>query len=242
MTRLHVILRTCFNLECFSSRTIPRVDGIKKADLIPKVCKSLKRTLDQWGNPYRLTIVDDNSGPYWHEEMLHIFNGMCELAQTPAQGNGISLKTCYDIGQKSDSELLYFVEDDYGHYPEAIQEMVETYDILKELGVDPIMHPTDYPDRYDQGYLSYVVLGASRHWRSIKHTTGTFMLSYQNFMKYLPYFINFADYGIKPGVTEDNTINQIYKENLCFSPLPGLAHHIQYEETLNPYQDYKDTL
>ena len=49
----------------------------------------------------------------------------------------------------------------------------------------------------------------------------------------------FGRYGVDPSVTEANTIDRIYQEVPCYSPLPSLAVHFQHFDTLSPYFDWQ---
>ena len=50
---------------------------------------------------------------------------------------------------KNCEDLVYFVEDDYIHKPDAIEEMIYAYErISTQLGTELIMCPADYPYLY----------------------------------------------------------------------------------------------
>jgi hypothetical protein len=61
------------------------------------------------------------------------------------------------------------------------------------------------------------------------------MMDKETLARYYARLARFRDYGKDPAVNEETTVNLIYKEVLCFSPIPSLAEHYQYNETLSPF-------
>ena len=79
---------------------------------------------------------------------------------------------------KKSEDLVYFVEDDYIHSVQSIKEMILTYEKLSSmLKKDLILCPTDYPYLYRDIENTSIFLGDKRHWRSIKETLCTFLMS-----------------------------------------------------------------
>ncbi len=156
-------------------------------------------------------------------------------------GNGKSLNANYHFARAHCKDLVYFCEDDYLHAPNAINEMLKTYLIGKSKVVDGkmVIHPCDYPDRYIQLYPSYIFPGSDRHWRSIKHTTGTILMPVSVLLEYWDNYMKLTEYGINREVSEENTINLVYNDILCISPLPSLAVHLQFKETLSYFIDWQ---
>lgn len=234
MSSLTVILRTCDGVTAFSGSR-PRDFGTK-SEVMSKCISSLKKSIEYFernGGNCKLIIVDDNSS----EEMVAFLKGLNpDVFICPDEsGNGVSFKKCVSLACEEDG-LVFLVEDDYLLKEECIESMVNTYYKLKSsLGIEPCFHPTDYPDRYVSMYPSVIALGSDRHYRSIKHTTCTFMYHSSVFIKYRGDLEAFSNYGKIPGISEDNTINKIYNDLICFSPIPSLAEHYQYKETLSPY-------
>ncbi len=61
---------------------------------------------------------------------------------------------------KNCEDLVYFVEDDYIHKPDAIEEMIYAYErISTQLGTELIMCPADYPYLYNKVDNSKILLG-----------------------------------------------------------------------------------
>jgi len=193
----------------------------------------------------RLVLIDDHSSDDMRKEML----GLCELRGHPAQivdvvghGNGDSLNTHYEWAKDNSEDLIFFLEDDYVHEPQMLEEMVNFFgECEKRPGMDQVvLHPCDYPDRYHRElYKSWILLGESRHWRSVYHTTSTTLIKKQTLTDYWTNYMGLTKYGKEPGVTEDNTINKIYHHVPCFSPMPSLSVHVQYTETVSPFKRWE---
>ena len=157
------------------------------------------------------------------------------------KGNGDSLKTCYEYAEANcKNQLIFFIEDDYLFEESAIYECYKAAIQAKIIfNKDICAHPVDYPDRYRDLYPSWIIAGEKRHWRTIKHTTGTFLISHNILIDQWEHYKNFTKIGITPGITEDITINKVYETYPCISPIPTLAEHYQEEFTLSPYSAYK---
>lgn len=234
MRELTVILRTCDRVHSFSNSK-PRDFGSKQ-EVIKKCSQSLKRSIDHfinYNNICRFIIVDDHSS----EESLTFLKSLnpTTLINLHETGNGPSFGKCVDIAKEMHG-LVLLIEDDYLLKLECIKSMVDSYYKIKsDLSIEPCLHPVDYPDRYKKLDSSYITLGSDRHYRSIKYTTCTFMYDSTIFKEFEKELKVFCDYGVKPGVTENNSINLVYNKYLCFSPIPSLAEHYQYFDTLSPF-------
>jgi len=237
---LEIIYRCCDRINCVSGA--PRHFAGSKLELIKLCFSALIRSISL--SPVKgttLTVVDDHSSAELKEFVLDNTKGLCLrfVSLDSETGNGASLKQCYQEGINSKAELLFFLEDDYLLAPEAVSELLGASEHFSRSLGRVILHPIDEPDRYRKPYPSYILLGPDRHWRTVKHTTGTFMLPYSILVDYWGKYMNFTEYGITPGVSEDNTINLVYSEIPCLSPIPGLAHHMQYEHTLSPFKRWE---
>ena len=122
------------------------------------------------------------------------------------------------------SDLVYFVEDDYLHRQEAINEMILTYErISSQLNRELILCPADYPYLYTKIDSTNIFLGANKHWRKVEETLCTFLTSKIIVEKYWSKFIwmcNFEHYPF------EQPLHDIYKSEYCLSPIPSLAIHL----------------
>jgi hypothetical protein len=234
MKELSLIIRTCDQVTAFSGGR-PRDFG-SKSEIMKKCLTSVRNSVNRFiesGNEISLTIVDDHSSEEMTRLIDTIFPG--KILKLKNSGNGASFGKCVDIAKQMDG-LVFLLEDDYLLKEECIESLVNSYHKIKsELNIEPCFHPSDYPDRYKLLYPSLIALGSDRHYRTIKHTTCTFMYDASIFREFENELKVFCDYGLKPGITEDNSINLVYNKYYCFSPIPSLAEHYQYTETLSPF-------
>jgi hypothetical protein len=101
---------------------------------------------------------------------------------TTSLGNTKSFKLCINLAclQSTNSDLIYFAEDDYLYLPESFK-------FLKEgLAISDYVTLYDHPDKYldavyggnpqieNGGEITRVVLTKSIHWKITNSTTGTF--------------------------------------------------------------------
>jgi hypothetical protein len=135
-----------------------------------------------------------------------------------------------------------WVEDDYLHFPEAINDMIESVSLFESMtGKMVAINPHDDIWRYrHQIYQSFLLLGPYRHYRSVRHTTATCLGSKVLFDKYKQHFNDLVTFLIrKEDWVEDKTINLVWNKDdvVLFSPIPGLALHIMDESGRDPYID-----
>ena len=80
-----------------------------------------------------------------------------------------------EIGKNGDYDLLYFVEDDYIHEKDCLNEMLFTYEKFASLIKDElILCPSDFPYLYNKFETTQIILGNKRHWRVVEETLVTF--------------------------------------------------------------------
>ena len=143
------------------------------------------------------------------------------------------------LAKKSD-DLIYFVEDDYIHSIGALKEMLLTYEKLSSmLKTELILCPTDYPYLYSEVENSKIFLGNKSHWRSIKETLCTFLMSKEMLVKYWDELISMCKYEHYPF---EKPLHNIYEKEYCLSPIPSLAIHLTNINSvfgLSPNIDWK---
>jgi len=128
------------------------------------------------------------------------------------------------VAKNQCNDLIYFVEDDYLHQKEAINEMVFSYErISSQLNRELILCPTDYPYLYTKIDLTNIFLGTNKHWRKVEETLCTFLTSKIILQKYWNKFISMCQYEHYPF---EQPLHEIYKSEYCLSPIPSLAVHL----------------
>ena len=128
-----------------------------------------------------------------------------------------------EIAENEDTDLFYFLEDDYIHTKEAITEILFTYEkISSQLNQELFLCPADYPYLYSSIDSSKIFFGNMRHWRSVNESLITFLTSKKMINKYL------AELKLMSTVRHhpmELKLHEIYKKEYCISPIPSLAMH-----------------
>ena len=141
---------------------------------------------------------------------------------------------------KESDDLIYFVEDDYIHSIHAIKEMIFTYEKLSSmLKTELILCPSDYPYLYSEIENAKIFLGNKSHWRSIKETLCTFLMSKELVIKYWDELTSMCKFEHYPF---EKPLHSIYEKEYCLSPIPSLAIHLTNINSvfgLSPNIDWK---
>jgi len=141
---------------------------------------------------------------------------------------------------KFSEDLVYFVEDDYIHELDSFTEMLFAYERIASLtGNELIICPTDYPYLYLQAENTNIYLGEKYHWRKIDETLCTFLTSKQIVDKHWEKFLSMCTLEHYPF---ESPLHEIYKHELCISPIPSIAIHctnINSIYGLSPNKDWK---
>jgi len=159
---------------------------------------------------------------------------------TPNQLSNMSnIYKSLDLSKKLD-DLIYFVEDDYIHELNSISEMILTYErIASQISNELILCPTDYPYLYTKTENTNIFLGEKSHWRKINETLCTFLTSKQIVEKHWAKLISMCEFEHYPF---ESPLHEIYKEELCLSPIPSIAincTNINSIYGLSPNKDWK---
>ncbi len=238
MHTLHVIFRSCtrvgaMNAHRFGSKR-PFTDS--KCELVLACLNSLLRSLGASGAVH---VLDDHSpaeDAAAIQKLLESYGASHSFTVLEETGNGHSLDAALDLAHVRGWELIYFCEDDYLHLPHAIPSMLDAYRARKA-----IVFPVDYFDRYTEPYPSHIFMGAYNYWRSVRHTTFTFMADRRILEAYGNVYKELAKRNTDSvgSGAEDDTINKIYEKELCVSPLPSLAAHLGPTPPLPPFVDWE---
>ena len=144
------------------------------------------------------------------------------------------------IEAKSCEDLIYFVEDDYLHQRNSISEMIFTFErISSQLNKEIIICPTDYPYLYAKADLTQNFLGENSHWRKVDETLCTFLTSRKIIEKHWDRYLSMCK---KEHAPFEKPLHEIYKEEICISPIPSLAIHFTNINSifgLSPNVDWK---
>ena len=144
------------------------------------------------------------------------------------------------LQSKISNDLIYFVEDDYIHELDSITEMLFSYERIASLtNKELVICPTDYPYLYVQAENTKVYLGEKYHWRKINETLCTFLTSKKILDKHWDLFLSMCTFEHYPF---ESPLHEIYKHELCISPIPSIAIHCTNINSifgLSPNKDWK---
>ena len=172
-----------------------------------------------------------------HQKYKKIIN---EQKNEQTYSNLASLLSCYEIAKKNTDDLVFFVEDDYIHFEPMLEEMIASYErISSQIKKDIFMCPTDYPYLYMNNSKTNVLIGNKRHWRTVEETLCTFMTSKELLEKY---WDNFYKTCLERHDPFEKCINEIYKDEICISPLKSLSVHftnVNSSYGLSPFINYQ---
>ena len=197
--------------------------------------QSKKDNLDK----IRKLIQDQNIEiiPLDHEKYKSIIK---KQEKTETFSNLASLLQSFEIGKNQSDDLIFFIEDDYIHSETMLDEMISSYErIASQVKKDIIMCPADYPYLYMNNEKTNILIGSSRHWRTISKTLCTFMLSKDLLIKY---WENFYKTCLDRHDPFEKYINEIYENEVCISPIKSLSLHLTNVNSsygLSPFLDYK---
>jgi len=249
--KLEIVLRIHDGKNIHGNK--PRYIDIPKKDLIVGCVTSLINSANLVKDvEISFIILNDHCTEKCISEIHNIFkhsNHPYQLIDLEIPGFNYSGLKQFEYCKNSTADLVYSVEDDYLHCPEAIAEMLQTYihmkkyyHIKKEICLYPFDNPEDY--EYTRTIPGRLFRTPRRHWKEGIWTTFTMMTSPKVFQdhwetfeklgsKYTPW--NGVD-EIEEIVHEGNTICDIWEHHvLRINPIPSLALHVQFEAQRDPH-------
>lgn len=247
MRNLLIILRTCQTVNMLHDNGQGRYIKVPKSTLINVCVSSLVNSINQVSeHKIKLVVLDDHSADETVKNINNIL-AKCKhpyefVSVTKGTGNAFTMSEVYRLVEEQCTDLWYHVEDDYLHFPEAINDMIESVDQFEgNTGMMVAVNPHDDIWRYKfEIYESFILLGPFRHYRTVKHTTYTCLASKQIYDKYRSYFQSVISLTAqRANYVENQSINKVWNQPdiMLFSPIPGLAFHIMDESGKDPYID-----
>ncbi len=259
---LLILFRTNSNVEIWDQNK-RRLFELPKIEYTLRSLNSLLKSINFCKQKYpnleiKLIIVDDNTNEInlnKIKDLIKNVNFDTNIAKVNHQkynqiikeqkndqtySNLASLLFCFEIGKEKAEDLVFFVEDDYLHFEPMLEEMIASYErIASQINKDIFMCPADYPYLYMNNKKTNILIGNKRHWRTIDVTLCTFMTS-KKFIH--DYWDNFYKNCLDRHNPFEKHINEIYKREICVSPLKSLSVHftnVNSSYGLSPFIDYK---
>ncbi len=212
------IIRSCeYAKEFFKDLDIKIIvtDDKSTKDNIDKINKLLDST------NISTQIISLNESEFENEIQSKDINGH-DISKNMMSNMKNILKSI-EISQKDNSDLFYFLEDDYIHVKNAIAEMLFTYEKLStQLNRELFLCPADYPYLYSNIDETKILYGNKNHWRTVKESLITFMTSKKMISKYLTDLKAMGQLRHHP---MEQKLHKIYEKEYCLSPVPSLAMH-----------------
>jgi len=195
-----------------------------------------------------LVVIDDHSDEKSKADVLNIIKHCkfpTELLDCEKSGNGETMRMVYQIVGERAKDLWFHIEDDYLHKPEAIPDILDTVAAFNKNPNQFIaVNPHDDIWRYTRNiYESYLLLGPRRHYRTVKHTTYTFLSNIALFNRYKMILDELVALTCAhEHSVENRSINKIWAQPdvLLISPVPGLSFHLMDQSGKDPYLDFEE--
>lgn len=122
-------------------------------------------------------LLDNCPQEYFELFNKHLSGLDYELLDLPFTGNaGTFTKQAEILLNQTDSDLVFFAEDDYFYLDDAFEKMVRAFN-HKQID---FLAPYDHDDSYHlklHNYKNDIILAGNHHWRTTGSTTMTFMTS-----------------------------------------------------------------
>lgn len=196
--------------------------------------------LDPLGERVKITIVYDGSVEDLKDDFIlkYCFNDPQIHLQLIKGGSDLnSFLITTQLAQEStefDTDLIYFLENDYLHKFGWISNVFELYQSSCEFDYLSLY---DHNDKYIydiyKDLVSKIIVTNTHHWRTAPSTCATFLLSKTKLNR---------DYDVlTSGLTDYYFFNKLVSERkrILLTPVPGLATH-SMEGYLSPAVNWED--
>ena len=258
-----IILRTFTNENTLLQQNKKRLFEKEKKEYtlrsLVSICKNIVKAEKEFkGIKIFLKIIDDNS----NTEIISLIKKICDNHKINYELSNLDLSKyenemnfkenkrmlahnshiyeSKNFALKSNFDIIYFVEDDYIHEHDAFIEMIYTYQkISSQMNKEIVLCPSDYPYLYIDTEFTKNFIGFKKHWREVKQSLCTYLISKQTLEKYWKYyedmFLNNYDPYEKP-------LHELYKKINCFSPMPSISIHLTNINSifgLSPLKNWK---
>ena len=260
---LKIIVRTCTS-ELIMDQNKRRIFDCEKNEYtfrsLRSLIKSTNQAIDKFKNiNFELIVTDTNSTNEDLEKIREImsdFKANSKLSSINLNNFKNKIKEGYSkakfsnmanfynslmIAKNEDADLIYFVEDDYLHSLDSINEMILSYEKFNSIfSKEVILLPSDYPYLYTKDENTKIYLGEKYHWRLVRESLVTFMISKDLIDKYFSKLEIMGKEWVDPW---EKPLHDIYQIHSCFSPMPSLAIHCANINSIfgvSPFIDIKN--
>ena len=251
VTALTVIFRSCTDINMLTQNKKRLFDQEKSEYTLRSlnsIIKSMEEALKKYPSiTFDIIIIDHKSKKKDLDKMLEMLNksnfknniinlnvndfvssinkinSKNEKVTVNQMSNMSNINMSILEAKKQCKDLVYFVEDDYMHKTEAINEMISTYErVSSQVNAELVLCPADYPYLYNKIEPTNIFLGSNSHWRVVNETLCTFLTSVSLLKKHWDKFESMCKFEHYPF---EKPLHDIYKSEYCLSPIPSLSFH-----------------
>lgn len=254
--KINVVLRTCDKKSVRNNRIVDKVDCIKRCFY------SLTTSLINSGVEYSLHVIDDGSSESTRDYLkktaptasFDFVDRQDDPTDNVKKKSRYTVKLAYDyIRQLPESELVYIVEDDYLHFPDAITRIMldwkyfSQYLATEKIGIFPQDFPELYPhnrNKFNDTYVKpcFVIPGPDRYYRTTWFTHESFVVKKSLITENQFYFDGLLEIGTREGAWEGDTISNVWQKPdvVMLMPMKTLAIHLGTENDISFYTEWRD--
>ncbi len=234
--KLNIIYRMCDKVSASSS--VQRCFDVSKNKLIKRCLQSLKRNLERYYGQLNFYCIADNCSDdiivFLKETIPNVI-----LKRFDKIGNAKSFCECVELASSlPNGEQVFFIEDDYLMLNDRVLATlnVSLAQLCYEKQCKVAIMPDDYPDRYIGNSINTECrVTGSGHFLKIDKTTCTFA-TYTDVVKhYKKHLLKFIKW---PLISEDESVNYIWKKVPLYQPIPAWTLHCQEKSIIPKYLDY----
>ena len=258
MIQVHYALQTC---DIANNIVKERITGTSKTEVSKRCVRSFLNSVQYAAEQNRdvhhiVKIFDDHST----QELKDFLSGCqkkesnlsIEFESLESRGIMQSIRSCYDWMSKNGKDLVYQVQDDYLFEETAIYEMLDVwFQIYNECDKSEcIISPYNMWHFWATSYRNRptpraIICGSKRYWIQYYDMSCSFMTSHTQFNKHWDLYEKFFSINPSKGINGDLeaiSLNYMLTQRgvLGITPVNSLALHMQGEQEVDPYIDWKE--
>jgi len=255
INNINVVLRTCDKKSVRSDRIVDKTECVKRC------FNSLVNSLQNSNFDFTLHVVDDGSSSATREFLkqrapfatFDFVDREDDPTENSKKKSRYTVKIAYDyIKNLPESELVYVLEDDYLHFPDAINRIVLDWNYFsnflsnEKVGIFPQDFVELYPhsrNKFNDTYVRpcYVIPGPDRYYRTTWFTHESFMVKKSLITENQFYFNRLLEIGTREGAWEGDTISNVWEKPdvVMLMPMKTLAIHLGTENDVSFYTEWR---
>jgi hypothetical protein len=257
ITQVHYAVTTC---DTGSNQGKTRFCSDSKAEVVRKCLTSLFESIHYTADRvatsrHSVRIFDDHSTPEtlaWLKQAAEYYTrGSVDITVESITTRGVmpGIRAGFTWLEKTGTDLVYWIPDDYMYVETGIYEMIDIFMQLRhDVAAESVVVGYNYPLHWLQPEVyrykvapRMIVPGTNRYWMQVYDTPSTFLTSKQQFSQHWDLYNKFfAMKGNDPRLEAD-TINHIFTRRgvLGIMPVDSVVFHMQAETERDPYKDWR---